>query len=152
MHGFSIPPYGKDGGRINNPYSPHTYSPQIFSAMDTKSSVSGPNSLKHSSIYIKQDLNKKIKKMPVPTISGSDQTEHLEFFPNVLQVRFPTAIANRYDGILTFCTKLCVANFPSWLSFGCFDFLMADMTTLSELGTVISAEYVNFAPGASWHG
>ena len=39
-HGFSIPPYGKDGGSTRMSYTPHTYGPHSSSAFCSMCSVS----------------------------------------------------------------------------------------------------------------
>ena len=38
-HGFSIPPYGKDGGNTSKSYTPQTYVPNMLSAVDSIFSV-----------------------------------------------------------------------------------------------------------------
>jgi len=86
-HGFSIPPYGNDGGRQRMSYRFHTYScPVISSAIAMNFSVSANSCA------------------TAPTIDGSDQT--CERGPTERASSCPTARQSRYDGMGTVCSKV----------------------------------------------
>ena len=138
-HGFSIPPYGNDGGRQRMSYRPHTYGwPVIASAAAMNFSVSA-NSCSAAA-----------------TMLGSLHT--CERGPTLRASSSPTASARRYDGIAHFCSKpkeRVSSAAPPSLRFAPATFApvpTALITAVAHAGTATVASYVNLALGVSAHG